>query len=284
LNPQLKKNLLNVGKLVLTGLALWIVWNKIDPEATWQVMNSLHILPFAGAFFFFNLSKIVSAFRLNSYFKAGGCPVGEQENLRLYYVGMFYNLFLPGGIGGDGFKVYRLHKRYQFPVKTLITATLLDRLSGLIALLALTALLAFSGDNWSLLKTWNVHFLVPPALLLLYPLWWMVLNRFFRNYLAASPKADLQSFGVQLFQVFSGMAIIYALGVTEGYTSYLFLFLISSVVAVLPFTIGGIGARELVMVFGVNYLPVDINSAVAFSLLFFVITAISSLPGVFLKH
>jgi uncharacterized membrane protein YbhN (UPF0104 family) len=59
------------------------------------------------------------------------------------------------------------------------------------------------------------------------------------------------------------------------------LFLLSSVVAVLPFTIGGIGARELVFIFGADYLLIDKNTAVAFSILFFIITAVSSLSGIF---
>jgi uncharacterized membrane protein YbhN (UPF0104 family) len=284
LNPKLNKGLLNAGKLILTGLALWLVWNKIDPEATWQVLKSLHPSPFLLALVLFNLSKIISSFRLNTYFQAGACKVGELENLRLYYVGMFYNLFLPGGIGGDGYKVYRLNKLYHYPVKALITSSLLDRLSGLVALLALTAGLSFMADNWLLMQEWNIQPLIIPALLLLYPAWWLVLRLLFRIYLRASPKADLLSLGVQFFQVLSAFALLYALGVGQAHASYLFLFLISSVVAVLPFTIGGVGARELVMVLGVQYLPVEVNTAVAFSLLFFIVTVLSSLPGVFLKH
>jgi uncharacterized membrane protein YbhN (UPF0104 family) len=284
LNPKLKNFLLQVGKFVLTGIALWVVWTKIDPESTWQVLKRLHPAPFLLAIVFFNLSKVISSFRLNSYFLAGACRVGEMENLRLYYVGMFYNLFLPGGIGGDGYKVYRLHKQYKYPVKALISSSLLDRLSGLVALLALTAGLSFVEDNWLLMREWNIHFLVIPSLLLLYPGWWLVLRLFFRDYLKASPKADFQSLGVQFFQVLSALGLLYALGVEQAHAGYLFLFLISSVVAVLPFTIGGVGARELVMVVGVSYLPVEVNTAVAFTLLFFLVTAFSSLPGAFLKH
>jgi len=61
------------------------------------------------------------------------------------------------------------------------------------------------------------------------------------------------------------------------------LFLLSSAIAVLPFTIGGIGARELVFIFGADYLFIDKNTAVAFSILFFVITAISSFTGIFFE-
>jgi glycosyltransferase 2 family protein len=55
------------------------------------------------------------------------------------------------------------------------------------------------------------------------------------------------------------------------------------VVAVFPFTIGGVGARELTFILGYQFLGIDQNVAVAFSLLFFLITAVVSMVGGFLK-
>ena len=64
----------------------------------------------------------------------------------------------------------------------------------------------------------------------------------------------------------------------------LVLFLISSIVAVLPITIGGVGVRELTFLYGFNYLGMSANSGVAFSFLFFIITMLSSLIGVLFIH
>jgi len=55
-----------------------------------------------------------------------------------YYIGMFYNLFLPGSVGGDAYKVFLLHEQGVGRTKPLILATLLDRLSGLAMLALLT--------------------------------------------------------------------------------------------------------------------------------------------------
>ena len=46
-------------------------------------------------------------------------------------------------------------------------------------------------------------------------------------------------------------------------------FLLSSIVAVLPLTIGGVGARELVFVYAHQYAGIEEAAAVAFSLIFF---------------
>lgn len=56
--------------------------------------------------------------------------IPNLQNLKLYALGMFYNLFLPGGSGGDGYKVYLLRKLYKAPVKHLLSAVLLDRING----------------------------------------------------------------------------------------------------------------------------------------------------------
>ncbi len=75
---------------------------------------------------------------------------------------------------------------------------------------------------------------------------------------------DRSSFAISL-----RLFLLNSLGVSENLIAYMALFLISSVVAVLPFTIGGVGARELVFVLGHQWFGIEQNTAVAFSLLFF---------------
>src|SRR6476646_11862338 len=58
----------------------------------------------------------------------------EWRNIKLYWMGMFYNLFLPGSISGDAYKVVLLKKRYDSSYKKTSAAVLLDRFSGLLAL------------------------------------------------------------------------------------------------------------------------------------------------------
>ena len=85
---------------------------------------------------------------------------------------------------------------------------------------------------------------------------------------------------VQLSQLVCAYFILLSLGIDQQTVAYLFVFLVSSIVAVLPLTIGGVGARELVFILSHHHVGIDENSAVAFSLLFFLITAITSLSGI----
>ncbi len=269
-------------KILLTGVAVYLVITKIDTRETWQVIKEAHKGYLFLAWLLFVLSKIFSAFRLNVYFRDIGVFISELKNLKLYGIGMFYNLFLPGGIGGDGYKVYLLNKTHDSSVKQLVNAVLLDRGNGLAVLLFLMfGLMVFMDFDWPLPLSFPLvgvlgMIAIPPGLML-------VMRLFFPAFMGSILPTTGYSFLNQVIQLFSAFFILLSLGIQEQYLEYLFVFLVSSTVSVLPLTIGGVGARELVFVLAHDYVQIDKNAAVAFSLLFFVITAFTSFSGAFLK-
>lgn len=277
-----KKGLLKfVLKASLSTLAIYVVIQKIDLAETQRIIFQAELGWLFLALITFNISKIISAFRLNTFFQAIGLILSNWYNLRLYYIGMFYNLFLPGGIGGDGYKVYLLNRKWKTSVKQLIAASLLDRISGLFALVFLALFMGAFLDLSIFGK--GISGILIALLIISYPMYYIVVKYVFKSFLSSFHFSNLYSFGVQTFQLICAYFIFKSLGVSGLYLEYLSLFLISSVVAVLPFTIGGVGARELVFIFGANYFMIDKNTAVAFSILFFLITALSSFSGLFLK-
>jgi uncharacterized membrane protein YbhN (UPF0104 family) len=277
-----KKGILKViFKVCVSALAIYVVVRKIDLVQTKEIIFHANIWWLLLALFAFNISKAISSVRLNRFFKSAGLVLPGLYNLKLYYVGMFYNLFLPGGIGGDGYKVYLLNRSHKIKLKYLISAMLLDRISGLMALIFLALFLALFVDL-SFIGPWITWVLIG-VLIVAYPSYYFVFRMFFRNLLDAFTLSNILSLGVQLAQLLSAYLILKALMVSDLYAEYMTLFLLSSVVAVIPFTIGGIGARELVFIFGADYLMIDKNTAVAFSILFFVITALSSFTGIFFE-
>lgn len=277
---SLKKKLTTALKLVLTGLALFLVFRKIDTDQLWEITKTIRWFWLVPAVLIFVLSKLFTAFRLNLYFKNIGLNISEKLNIKLYLIGMFYNLFLPGGIGGDGYKVYLLNKHYQTPVKSLIQASLLDRLGGLVAIVFLLLVLILPVDltlPFASQIPWEI--LLGIAALLVFPVFWLMQKLLFKSFLPSFWKANGWSLAGQLAQLVCAWFILKSLGVTENFLSYQLVFLLSSIVAVLPLTIGGVGARELVFVYAHTYAGIDEAIAVAFSLIFFLITAMVSLTG-----
>ncbi len=278
----MKRKIKLLFKILFTVAALWFVFQKVDIQKLSQALSGADPFWLFGAFIFFNLSKIASAFRLNIYFRAISLKLSESYNLVLYYVGMFYNLFLPGGIGGDGYKIYLLNRHFKSGIKPLLQAVLLDRLSGLAGLVLYAGLL-FAASGYA-----AVSDLFAPAALLLsaavFPLSYLSTRLFFGTFLPVFKTTMLWGLGVQLLQLLCAWMILKSLGVDEMVVEYLTLFLVSSVVAVLPLTIGGVGVRELTFLYGLEFIGVEPSLGVTFSFLFFIITAISSLFGLFLLN
>jgi uncharacterized membrane protein YbhN (UPF0104 family) len=93
-------------------------------------------------------------------------------------------------------------------------------------------------------------------------------------------KSHVLSLGVQAFQCIAVIGFVYALGEISHGIDYTILFLISSLVAMIPFTIGGAGARELTFFYGAQWMQIEIEKAVAVAFLFYIVSTVISLTGV----
>jgi len=264
-------------KVVLTLTAIYFVYTQVPFQDIYQIIQEIHLHHFLGAFAMFNISKVVSAFRLNRFYRETGLHLTERFNLKLYYVGMFYNLFLPGSVGGDGYKVFLLRQQHQIPTRQIASATLLDRLSGLAVLTLLTLVFVLYSEYVSISPYIQVAAWL--GLILVLPLYYLMIRWVFSRFLPAYMPTTHLSCWVQVGQVACAVFILQALSVDSHYFGYLTLFMLSSVVAVLPISIGGVGVRELVFLYGVRYLNVEASQAVAFAVLFFAVVAMSSLVG-----
>jgi uncharacterized membrane protein YbhN (UPF0104 family) len=277
--PAWRRHGLLLAKLAFMAGALWLVARHLDLPALGRTLRSAQLGWLALATGLFIVSKLISSVRLNHFFRAVGIQLSEGYNLRLYWLGMYYNLFLPGGIGGDGYKVYLLGRQFPGRRALIFRALLLDRLSGMVALLVLLLLL-FAGTDYP--GWWRVGALalVPLGLGLSYALGrWL-----FGPFRSAFGRTSWQALGVQGAQVLCAWALLAALGAAHGpVLPYLLVFLASSVAAVLPLTVGGLGARELTFLYGAKLFGLAPAVAVSVSVLFYVITAVVSLVGAFVR-
>lgn len=263
-------------KISLSAVALYYVFTKIDLHQVITIFSKANYWYLTVALLLFVISKIISAWRLNYFFYAADIKLENSSNMRLYLLGMYYNLFLPGGIGGDGYKVYLLNRKFGKKVKDLFWGVMLDRINGVLALFILAMILVPFlpiKDNYTLLAL-----ILIPASVIVYAI---VHKYFFQKFFRTVVPTTLLSLGVQLMQLFSALFILYANDAYSDTLSYLFLFLVSSMVAVLPITIGGIGSREITFLFGAQVLHLDINLSIALSLLFYIITLLVSFGGIY---
>jgi len=78
----------------------------------------------------------VSALRWRVYLTALDLHLSWPALFRLYFVGTFFNAFLPTGIGGDGYKAVRLGKDRDAMTRA-FASVFLDRFAGIVGLAAI---------------------------------------------------------------------------------------------------------------------------------------------------
>ena len=271
-----KKLLSLLVKIVVTIGCFWYISTKIDFTEAWKSVLKADwwLLFISVAFYFF--SKLVSGFRLNINFRNIKLFLSEWENLKLYWLGMFYNLFLPGAISGDAYKVILLHKSYKAPVKKTSAAVLLDRFSGLLGLgvfLSLYGVLVF--DNY----LFEIAIVIAAALGIF--LFYILLKLFFKEFLPGFLSTFFLGILVQGLQIVCVYFIMWSLDIPLE-PQWIFIFLVSSAVSVLPISLGGgLGTRELVFAEGARYFLLKPELGIIISLLFYLSNLISSVGGLY---
>jgi len=274
---KLRKKLITALKIIVSAVLIYFIFTKIELKDVVQTLKKSEPLYLFLALLFFVLSKIISAFRTNLYFHQMGAKVSQLSNLKLYLLGMFYNLFLPGGIGGDAYKGYVIQKVYQPGTKKVVSSLLLDRLSGMLLLFIYACVLALLSKNEFFQ---SFFWLIVAAIPLSVVAFWFVNKIFFTSTLPVFWKSVSFSALVQLAQLVCVLFVLKSLSVDMDFIEYLFVFLVSSIVSVIPLTIGGIGSREITFLYGAKWLGLDESTSIGISFTFFLITALTSLFGV----
>lgn len=264
-------------KILVTLLCFWYISRKIDFARALEALQTANWTLLGLAVLAYIVSKLVAAYRLNIYFRNLGLHLSQWENSKLYWLGMFYNLFLPGSISGDAYKVVLLNKRFQTPVKKGSAAVLLDRFSGLLGLgvlLCLYGMLVFDRILYDAV--------LMGGCLLSIAVLYIVVRKFFSEFLSGFFPTFLWGIVVQAIQVAGVYGILSALHLGSHFQEWIFIFLFASVISVLPLSLGGgLGTREFVFVEGASFFHLDPHVAVIISLLFYLSSVAGAIGGAY---
>jgi len=273
----LGKSLKLLLKIGVTGVCFWYISKKIDFHAAKEAFLKANWLWLFLAVILLMLSKLFSAFRLNIYFRNVNIHLPEWRNIKLYWLGMFYNLFLPGSISGDAYKVVLLKRKYDSSYKKTSAAVLLDRFSGLLALGLIMSVYGIVVLD----KTIYDVILVAGSVVAVVALY-LVMRFYFKDFLPGFWSTFVWGLLVQLNQVICIYCILLSLGLPIDQPQWIFIFLVAAVVAVFPISLGGgLGTREVVFVEGAKYFHLDPQKALVISLLFYLSTVTASIWGLY---
>jgi uncharacterized membrane protein YbhN (UPF0104 family) len=275
-----KETLWSITKLVLkiaiTSALLYYVFSKVHfSEVKSKLLHANYWWMLVGVVFYF-LSMIASSWRLLSFFKSINLRLDPKFNFKLYLLGIFYNFLLPGGIGGDGYKIYLLNKTYKLPAKKVFWAIFFDRLSGLWAIgLIIVCLKIFVPQI-------PINFAIPASIFVVGTvIYYLVVRKFFSEFGRHFFKGHAKAVVVQSLQVLTIITVLLAQDFTGKFAPYLLAFLMSAIAAVVPVTIGGAGARELVFQKSADFFHINAGLGIYLSISFYLISLLVALSGIY---
>lgn len=290
---QTKSILIALGKIAFIALAFFLILKKVDLKDITSVLARTDLSYFTLALITSNASTIFSSLRSKRYLKHYGLEITTKFAICYYYIGMFFNVLLPGGIGGDAYKVIILSQSSQFPKLKGARVILYERVSGFFALCALGfAIFYCTHFSFDSLLWWANTILFT----LLLPFYLLGNRYILRDQNKIALVVAPLSFAVQLLQLLVFYFLIRSLNLSnltlELEWDLVFLLVVASIISILPITFGSVGLREFTMVLGLSYLGFEqdiIEYGVSLAFLNFIIyllTAVVGLPILygFSKH
>ena len=293
-----------VKLLVSVGLLTYFL-TQIDVEQFLRTLASADFSYIAAALVIYLLTQVMSAVRWTVLTRPLGIRTPFKDIIAYYFIGMFFNLFAPGTVGGDVSRVYYLAKDQERDRKTSLSLTavqatasvVMDRVIGMVALIWVGAagLLLFPEYGIPpairyLTLLLAAGFLIAGLLMPLlrrllpgdgYPL--VVKLRLILTSYRQGWRVILQaitlSLIVHLIQAWLHVIMGLALHVSVPLSFCLIVYPLVGIFAALPISLNGLGLREGGYIFLLALIGIDSEKGIAFGLLLFLIVALDSLIG-----
>ncbi|HEY90067.1 MAG TPA: flippase-like domain-containing protein [Thermoflexia bacterium] len=288
--------------VVSLGLLGYLLCFQIDLAQFWAVVRQARWGYLLAATLLMVAGTALRAVRWQVLLRALEIEVPLRRLVYLYFVGSFFNIFLPSGLGGDAVKMAELAQSTDRAPEAIGT-TLVDRATGLwvLFLLALLAL-PFSGDllpaGWlPLIAVSAVGGVLGGWLVLASPLVpWLgahvrlpgqeKMERFYRSIsqlgYPALGRACLVSLVFDLLLIAFNVLVALSFDLRLPLTVFLLFTPLISFSLALPISIGGLGVREQTYILLFSAVGVSEVTAIALSLANYAITnlVVGALGGI----
>lgn len=277
-------------KISVSLLFIYAVLSKLDLNELIFEFKNIKLAYFIIAIFLYLSTQIFSTKRWSYFVKA---DKDFFELFELYMVGTFFNLFLPGTVGGDVVKAYYLYKGTQKRGDSLVSV-FMERYMGMLALILISTLAVVSGFKFikgtfafKFYLIIIVFFITGTIIVsfLPYEVFYKKLKgvRIAIRDFIFHKDIFIKTLFLSLIVQGIGVFVVYLLAKSINIDipiSYHFIFIpIISVISMIPVSFSGVGIREYSFLHFYSIAGVNEEKAVTLSLLWFVIMIITGLIG-----
>lgn len=279
-------------KILVSIIFLMFLTSKLHPETLVGEFRRVKVGYFVFATLSYLFTMYFSTMRWAYFVKV---QKKFKELFEIYMIGTFFNLFMPGTVGGDAIKAYYLYKGSEKKGDSLVSV-FMERYMGMCGLIFI-ALVGFIFGY----KYISGSFIVNLMLLIIgvftagslfvvffpYEIFYKKLEGVRKSIGAylMNGKVVLYTFLLSLIVQGIGIWVVYLLGlsidVSASFSTYLIFVPIISVISMVPISFSGIGVREYSFLYLFSVVGVSKEKAVSLSLLWFSVMIITGLVGMF---
>ncbi len=304
---MIKKVLVPIIKILISIILVVFLLAKLGLRDIASQFTAANLWWLVVGIIAFTLSNLLGSFQWHLLMKARGIEIPLMKVISYYYVGLFFNNFLIGYVGGDAIRIYDVSKSSGNSSHA-ISTVFFDRLLGFVML---TTLALVSGVAWRnifhsklvifvlliIFACWVISFIVLFNERFAERIGWIfqfVFSRKVKNKIREiyssinSFKHDKKliisvlviSFIVQNLRILVHIYAALSLGI-EIHIKYFFIFIpVIALLSSLPISIGGIGIREgsgVALFSQINSFPPQ--AIVAMEFLSYLIGLLTTIPG-----
>jgi glycosyltransferase 2 family protein len=291
-------------KLLVSGGLIAYILMRIHIERSFHTLVSAKLSLIVLALVVYLLAQALSAVRWTVLVRPLGIKTPFKDLVSYYLIGMFFNLFAPGTVGGDVSRVYYLVKDQPrddqgrtVPTVRVAMSVFMDRAIGMVVLIwmgaaglllfpsypvpaairSLTLMLAFGFAICTVLIPVLRRALPGDGNSLIVKL--RLVLRSYRAHWHAIAVGILLSLIVHLIQAWMHLVMGRALNLAIPFSFCLIVYPLVGTFAAIPISLNGLGLREGGYIFLLGLIGIDSENGIAFGLLLFLIVAADSLIG-----
>ena len=284
-DTKTKKRLfiLLVKIMVSVSLLLYLVTRldfsslaKLRIDIAWYIAVSSIVMLVALAFMTVRWKYVLELLEKKFY--------SLQLLYKFYLIGSFFNIFIPGAIGGDAMRLYYVSKHYRLSKAKSLLAVFIERVGGLFALGVIFMFSLLFNDTIRTKLDFGFSLIALSSLAMAAAL--AIAKHFVQK------KMAIRYSDLALILILSGLGQFGDILISYIFSLYFDLDVsimnlmsimpLVYIATVVPISLGGVGVREGVMTAGLTLYGVDVSDAVMISFLLYLTKIIIGLIGWFL--
>ena len=129
-----KKYLIFLLKALVSSIFFYFLFTKFSFFEILKIIENSNFYFLILALFILIIQVFIAVYRWKILLEFKGIRISIRECHQIFWMGLFFNQFLPSTVGGDSIRIYCIiQKGYKIGITTI--SILLDRMFGLIGLL-----------------------------------------------------------------------------------------------------------------------------------------------------